>query len=119
MTDQFKRKMPYKDKIVQLEAQKQHYENNKIDYLNRNNNRRIIRRKWLKDYLENKCCIKCGETAKECLDFHHIDPKSKKSQISKMLNEFRSMKEILFEINKCVILCSNCHRKYHAGTINL
>lgn len=45
-----------------------------------------------------------------CLDFHHL--KDKEFNIS---NEIRnlSIENLKKEINKCVVLCSNCHRKLH------
>lgn len=54
------------------------------------------------------CCI-CGEKDVACLDFHHISDKY--DQISHM--QTHSLKRIVEEIDKCVILCSNCHRKLH------
>ena len=59
----------------------------------------------------------CNETEPVCLDFHHIDPNEKDFTIS----QHRSLgkEKLLAEIKKCVCLCSNCHRKVHAGIINL
>ena len=71
--------------------------------------------KWLYS-LKTKCLI-CNETEPVCLDFHHIDPNEKDFTIS----QHRSLgkEKLLAEIKKCVCLCSNCHRKVHAGIINL
>lgn len=57
-------------------------------------------------------CIKCGETKKYMLDFHHIDSNEKEFHIS---NEIwnKNINAIKNEIKKCVILCSNHHREYH------
>lgn len=56
------------------------------------------------------CCIKCGYN--KCifaLDFHHKDPTQKKFNISKYRkNSFQSLKS---ELDKCDLLCSNCHRE--------
>jgi len=56
-------------------------------------------------------CIKCGEMDASCLDFHHRDPAEKEGHIG----EFRKfgMKRLLAEIEKCDVLCANCHRKFH------
>ena len=56
-------------------------------------------------------CIKCGEKDPACLDFHHRDPTTKEGHIG----EFRKfgMKRLLAEIEKCDVLCANCHRKFH------
>ena len=72
-------------------------------------------KKWL--YSLKTQCLICGETEPVCLDFHHKDPNEKDFTISKHVS--RSKENLLMEINKCVCLCANCHRKVHAGIINL
>jgi hypothetical protein len=67
-------------------------------------------RKWLKDYKQNKKCERCSENDSICLDFHHID-NSKDYVIANMLG--CSIETIKKEIEKCIILCANCHRKEH------
>ena len=49
------------------------------------------------------------------LDFHH--PGEKESSVSKLKR--RPKTEIAKEINRCVVLCANCHRRVHAGVLNL
>ena len=61
-------------------------------------------------------CSVCGENAVECLDLHHIDPSTKEGELSS-LTVFGSWDKILKEINKCTVLCANCHRKVHSGRI--
>ena len=56
-------------------------------------------------------CAHCGENDYRCLDFHHIDPSTKSFSIGNQ--EARSFQSILKEIQKCIVLCSNCHRKEH------
>ena len=72
-------------------------------------------KKWLHS-LKTQCLI-CGETEPVCLDFHHKNPNEKDFTIGKHVS--RSKENLLMEINKCVCLCANCHRKVHAGIINL
>lgn len=60
------------------------------------------------------CCI-CGEKDQCCLDFHHIN--NKLFTISD--NPDVTESTLLEEVDKCVILCANCHRKLHAGKIDL
>lgn len=62
-------------------------------------------------------CIICGESEPICIDFHHINPSEKEFTIGK--NRNRGKEWLLTEIQKCVCVCSNCHRKIHAGLINL
>lgn len=62
-------------------------------------------------------CKLCNETEVACLDFHHLDPSMKEDNLARM--DTCSISKIKEEIRKCVVLCSNCHRKLHAGLINL
>ena len=70
---------------------------------------------WLYS-LKTKCII-CSESEPVCLDFHHINKEDKEFTIGK--HRSRSKEWLLNEIDKCVCLCANCHRKVHAGIINL
>lgn len=57
-------------------------------------------------------CSKCEDKRHYVLDFHHKDD-NKKNTISRMVAMGLSNKTIQEEIDKCVILCSNCHRELH------
>lgn len=80
------------------------------------------RRRQLKlravDYKGGKC-FNCGYSNYEgALEFHHIDPKLKKFSLStKGLT--RSWERIVEELDKCVLVCSNCHKEIHAGKLQL
>jgi hypothetical protein len=62
----------------------------------------------------DKGCMFCDEKEPCCLDFHHKDKKNKIACISTLVSK-KSWKNIEIEIQKCVIVCSNCHRKLHKG----
>lgn len=62
---------------------------------------------------QESCCAKCKETFVFALDFHHLDPKSKIDSVSEMLQQHKPISQILEEIKKCILLCSNCHKKGH------
>lgn len=64
-------------------------------------------------------CVKCKELEQVCIDFHHVDPALKKYSVAAMVNTGFSIRLITEEIEKCVCLCSNCHRKLHAGLLKL
>ncbi len=51
------------------------------------------------------------------LDLHHIDRELKENSLGKMPQS--SMKKIVEEINKCVVLCAICHRRLHSNKISL
>jgi hypothetical protein len=58
-------------------------------------------------------CEICGESAPECLHFHHPDPRKKLGDISAATANGWPKKRILAEIAKCQVLCANCHLKLH------
>ena len=65
------------------------------------------------EYKGNKCQI-CGYNKYYgALQFHHIDPKSKEFQLSKG-GLTRSWDRIKKELDKCILLCANCHAEIHA-----
>lgn len=69
-------------------------------------------------YKQTLMCILCGENDEVCLDFHHLDPNQKDMNISSVAGN-KPWDKLMEEIDKCVPLCSNCHRKVHAGKITL
>lgn len=71
----------------------------------------LERRKYIYEYLSKHPCIKCGEDDPRCLDFDHIEPDNKDLAISRAIWNNWSMKRLNNEIEKCQILCANCHRK--------
>lgn len=58
-------------------------------------------------------CRECGESDPACLDFHHREDEDKERNISKMISYYASWDRIEAEIQKCDVLCANCHRKEH------
>lgn len=58
-------------------------------------------------------CIKCGEKRPYMLDFHHKDPSIKDTTIARLTSNRNNIEDIQKEIDKCVVLCSNCHREFH------
>ncbi len=98
---------------------KQHYKNNKKYYTNRQKRRREEYKKFLKDVKDQLVCAMCPEDEACCLDFHHKDPNKKEYAVSVMVGRGFSKENILKEIEKCTVVCSNCHRKIHAEIINI
>ena len=45
-------------------------------------------------------------------EFHHLDPTNKDFQIGKASN--KSWDVLRIELDKCLLVCSNCHSIYHA-----
>ena len=65
----------------------------------------------INNYKKTLKCKKCGETRYYLFDFHHRNPKEKDYSISDHTRaKFETIKT---EIDKCDVLCSNCHREWH------
>jgi hypothetical protein len=62
------------------------------------------------------CCLCKKEFEPVALDFHHKED-NKEFGIANRIH--MSWKSLLVEIEKCVVLCANCHRKVHAGLLDL
>lgn len=58
-----------------------------------------------------RACTRCGYTGQPCqMDFDHIDPESKEFTLGIGGIAHRSVDEIITEVEKCKLICSNCHR---------
>lgn len=71
-------------------------------------------RDWFKSYKKTLSCSVCGENHPACLDFHHKDNDGRSNWLSLAASRGWSKKRILKEIDKCSVLCANCHRKLHS-----
>jgi hypothetical protein len=103
--------MPYKDIVKRRECHKRYYLRNKELYRKKN----IRRRKELVAFvisLKQKPCMDCGiKYPHYVMDFDHRDKKTKLASICSMtLLHSYSKKKILEEVEKCDLVCSNCHR---------
>jgi hypothetical protein len=74
-------------------------------------------RQYALDLLGNKCIV-CGFDKYNCsLDLHHVDPTIKDPNFSGYRSW--SSKRIEKEVEKCVLLCRNCHAAVHNNEIDL
>ena len=63
-------------------------------------------------YMGGECSI-CGyDKHYAALDFHHKDPDKKDFSISQ--NSNMSWERVKRELEKCILICSNCHREIHS-----
>ncbi|MFA5856705.1 MAG: hypothetical protein WC867_05070 [Candidatus Pacearchaeota archaeon] len=111
--------MPYKDLNKRRECRRRWYKNNRDSELKYINNRKKSIKRWFEDYKSKLKCSKCSEDHPATLEFHHKKSKDKEFEVSKMVSEGFSIEKILNETNKCLVLCSNCHKKEHYSNKNL
>ncbi|MBI4656883.1 MAG: hypothetical protein HY746_09095 [Elusimicrobia bacterium] len=69
-------------------------------------------------YKAGKCQI-CGyNRCIETMEFHHLNGRKKDFGISQK-GYTRSWERVKKELDKCLMLCANCHRELHAGILQL
>lgn len=98
-------------KDCQKNYYRNHYDNNTQYYVNRSKKiKKDIKIKFFQYKLTLKCS-RCIENDPRCLDFHHRKPEEKFMAVSLLVNRGATWKRIMLEVEKCDVLCSNCHRK--------
>ena len=102
-----------KCKTCHAEYVKKHYLNNKDVYKQKaivsKRKQRTDVRNFLMEIRKNSKGVNCEENHPDVLDFHHIN-NDKEFNIA---GADRPLEVIKKEIGKCIVLCSNCHRKLH------
>jgi hypothetical protein len=96
---------------------REYYKRNRQHLLEkqRDKNRRLAenRRKWLVEYKKTLSCVRCEENHPATLTFHHRQGTEKSFEIGNIVGLGVSLKRIIAEIEKCEVLCANCHAKEH------
>lgn len=75
--------------------------------------RRIETQAFLDDVFLKYPCQLCGEKDGDVLEFHHV--RDKQYEVGEMKYRGYLIERVRAEINKCVVLCRNCHRRVHLG----
>jgi hypothetical protein len=111
--DKFPVATKYKDGVhfycckCKTEYMKQHYEKDKEKYLARSKRTRKDLRLWL-DGLKDTPCLDCGiKFPICCMDFDHRE--NKEFNIGRKYYSY-SKEVVLKEMEKCDLVCANCHR---------
>ena len=109
-----RRKKIYLDNKEEILKKNKAYRVANSEQLNkRRANRREKFNESVYDYYGGACAI-CGESEKfyEIYDGHHLNPHEKEVGISKLVtSDWDTV--VIPELEKCVYLCSNCHKKLH------
>jgi hypothetical protein len=116
--------MPFKDpetrKAYHKEQSRKYYLANKDTVMAKSKaNRAVAKARW--DAF--KCtlkCTQCGFDHPAALDFHHVNPSEKESLVSKLVSN-GCFAAAMAEVQKCIVLCANCHRVHHhkENTVNI
>ena len=98
----WRKKNPFYQKTHYKKYKKQHQKANKKWYIKKKN--------MLHKLKINGCAI-CGyNKCDAALDFHHVNPEDKKFTINM---SYMGKKNLLEELNKCILLCNRCHKEIH------
>ena len=73
------------------------------------------------EYKNTNCCSKCGYSGNiNVLDFHHVDPSAKSFNIGNatislkgLIVDAKITENVKKELDKCIVLCSQCHAEEH------
>jgi hypothetical protein len=90
-----------------------YYEKNKEKRLAQYNAWKNELREWFHELKKDLKCSRCSFDHVAALHFHHIDETQKAYTVSEMIGMGLSKETILREIEKCEVLCANCHAIEH------
>jgi hypothetical protein len=98
---------PFRKKWYEGDAHERHLQ----QVRDRKQEVRKVARTYVLAYLMTNPCTECGEDDPRVLEFHHRDEEEKYMDVSQLVAGGYSIGTIQAEINKCDVLCANCHRK--------
>lgn len=78
--------------------------------------RRLERKLQAIKFLGNRCTHCKGKFHHAAYDFHHINPEEKENHMARLM--LCNWKKLEKELQKCILLCSNCHRAFHYNENN-
>lgn len=99
-----------RNKENQKKLWREHYKRNTDKYIAKKNARKAEIRQYIKDSKLGKPCTDCGVLYSHyVMDYDHLS--NKEYDIGKMSSHGFSIKRVQEEIDKCELVCSNCHRE--------
>lgn len=106
--------MPYRHKEDQRAYARQHYYQNRERYLEQIRRHKVRVKKELREEVqrikETRPCADCNKYFPYyIMDFDHIE-ENKVTNVAKLVSQGQR-KRALAEIEKCELVCANCHRQ--------
>jgi hypothetical protein len=68
-------------------------------------------KKWAYEYLLDHPCVDCGEEDPIVMEFDHLPEYEKKYEVAGMIINGYAIETIKKEIDKCDVVCANCHKR--------
>ena len=97
----------------QNEYVRQHYQTHRVKYIEKARlwtaKQSRINAEFLIDYLRHHPCTDCGESDIVVLEFDHL--RDKLMDVSVLSTGGYSLEKVKREIDKCEVVCANCHRR--------
>lgn len=87
-------------------------EGRKISLRKAQTTQRAKTKEFIDNYKRTHPCVKCGESRFYVLDFHHTGS-NKSYNIGESKTKGKSIYTVQEELDKCILLCANCHRELH------
>lgn len=109
--------MPFKDEKVRREKQREYarrwYLSNRQRAIATVARRKREQKKLWEAYRADKACAHCGFSHPAVIDFHHVIRENKQS-VNDLVSKYHKVDAAIREAEeKCIPLCSNCHRILH------
>ena len=104
--------MPYKDLEARRVCKRKHYEGHKKSVGDKVKAYKARMRQEWHEFKSSLACNACGENDPITLDFHHIERHPSNRKLHVLLRNGAYV-QVYEEVKKCMVLCSNCHRKHH------
>lgn len=108
--------MPYKDPLKRKEKQKEYrdnwYQKNKEKHIQTSRINKARYKKAWDEFKASQKCSHCGLQHPAVIDFHHVIRGPEKQSVNKLVANGR-FAAAMKETEKCIPLCSNCHRMLH------
>ena len=98
------------------EYQKKYYKDNWKKVTSKIYSAKKTRSTSIKDYvreIKERGCNRCGEKRIPTIEFHHENSEEKEHNVSRMLQGNYGLETVKKEIDKCEVICANCHRVEH------
>lgn len=104
----FSKKMPEKRK----------YADRRENMIQAVSKRRLKIKQMAIEYKGGRCTVCSYDREVSALEFHHLDDTKKDFGLSQR-GLTRSWKRTQVELDKCILVCANCHREIHSGKLQL
>lgn len=73
-------------------------------------------RAFMWEYYSTHPCVDCGEADPLVLEPDHLVKEDKLDNLSRLVHGTRSLAVIQRELDKCEVVCANCHKRRTAAT---